>query len=864
MVYRSPSHNNEKEFVSKLEEILSKISNENKEIIILGDFNMDLLKTDSHNATSELLDTMMNYQLTPRITSPTRVTHSTATLIDHIYKNMSDKKCIAGTLLNDITDHYINFIFNENKAIMKMPRRITYRPVTNANIDKFNLELEKINWTSVLDSNNPSVAYDIYLKKYHSALDLIMPLKTVLFDKRKHKKQPWITFGILKSIQTKSKLYKDKMNAASEQQRIISTEIYNKYRNLLNKIIRTAKSFYWEKIFNESKADMKQTWKNINNILRKNQNKTNFPSSFLHEGANITDHKDIANAFNKYFIDVGSSLASKIPNVHTNRNTMPTLSQSPSFFMTPTTEYEIMQIIKKLKPKTSCGFDEISSKLIKNSSMIIAAPLAHVINLSLLNGIVPTQMKIAKVIPTYKNNENNLLKNYRPISLLPTFSKILEKIVYKRLYMFLQKYELLYDSQYGFRKNLSTELAILEFQNRIIRSLENQNYTLGLFLDLSKAFDTLQHNILLNKLEHYGIRGNALNWFKSYLTGREQYVSYQGVNSERISILCGVPQGSVLGPLLFLIYTNDLHNISNYGKYILFADDTNIIFNDTNLQNLARNVTNELNEIGKWFNMNKLSVNVSKTTFILFSKTRIQQGIDIELKLNNILIEPLHATKFLGVIIQHDFSWEKHISKVCKKISQVNCSLSRLKNTLPTNILETIYRSLIEPHLTYAIVSWGNAPDKYLKRLKTLQKRSIRTINKSAYNSHTEPIFKSRKILKLEHLFEIACCKLYYKKMRSIIPLYHTEELLTHEERNHPPRITRQLTNVYIHPIKTQLNKQMINYSVGHAWNNLPMFIKEKHTFSLSTFSNFLKNYFLSKYNEQCNIQNCYICHTNS
>jgi len=213
----------------------------------------------------------------------------------------------------------------------------------------------------------------------------------------------------------------------------------------------------------------------------------------------ITDAEHISNVFNKYYTNLGQSLANKIPNHALSESTMPDISQPQSFFFVPTTPEEVIKVIQIMKPKTSCGFDQINSKILKKSNMIISIPLPHIINLSVSNGTVPSNMKIAKVIPVYKANENNLIKNYRPISLLPSFSKILEKLVYKRLYSYFQQNKLLCDMQYGFRKNLSTELAILDFKSKIIKIIQNKKHCLGIFLDLSKAFDTLQHNILLKK-----------------------------------------------------------------------------------------------------------------------------------------------------------------------------------------------------------------------------------------------------------------------------------------------------------------------------------------------------------------------------
>ena len=228
-------------------------------------------------------------------------------------------------------------------------------------------------------------------------------------------------------------------------------------------------------------------------------------------------------------------------------------------------------------------------------------------------------MKRAKVVPIFKNSgSETVMKNYRPVSLLPVFSKILERIVYNRLFHYLIKHSILHPSQYGFQENLSTEQAILELQDRLLDIMNNKECCIGIFMDLSKAFDTLDHNILLKKLNHYGIRGIALDWFQNYLSDRCQYVNINGTNSELLPITCGVPQGSILGPLLFLIYINDLPLVSKKAVTILFADDTSALYRGKTYDELINIVDNDLSLLSDWFKCNKLALNESKTKYIIF------------------------------------------------------------------------------------------------------------------------------------------------------------------------------------------------------------------------------------------------------
>jgi len=261
--------------------------------------------------------------------------------------------------------------------------------------------------------------------------------------------------------------------------------------------------------------------------------------------------------------------------------------------------------------------------------------------------------------------------------------------------------------------------------------------------------------------------------------------------------------------------------------------------------------------------MNELSVNVSKTKFILFNTKLQTPGPILKLILNDLQIEQASNIKFLGVTIEKNLSWEKHITQKSNKISQINAILSRLKSTLSKNILEVIYKSLIEPHLHYGIIAWGNTPNKYMKRLKVLQKRSMRLIDKSKYNSHTDPIFKRKNLLKVEDIFKLNCCKFYYKKLKGTLPQYHTNLLLTFSENranNQQARTTRQENNIYIHPIRTQLDKQSINYTIGNIWNNLPKTIKDNHSLTFSSFCKNIKSYYICTYQTTCTNTKCFVC----
>ena len=380
-----------------------------------------------------------------------------------------------------------------------------------------------------------------------------------------------------------------------------------------------------------------------------------------------------------------------------------------------------MSIIKNLKEGSS-GWDGISPSIVKSTCAAFIEPLTHIFNLSISQGIFPNDLKIARVIPLFKSGNSMSLSNYRPVSVLPVFSKILERLMYNRLLSFVNKYKILYMYQFGFRADHSPNLALLFLVDKISDALEKGEYVLGLFLDFSKAFDTVNHQILFKKLEYYGVRGTALSLFKSYLENRTQYVEFNGVQSEKECIKCGVPQGSILGPLLFLIYINDLALVSDKLFSLLFADDSNMFITGDDPNLLIRTMNSEIKSVVDWLRVNKLSLNLKKTHYIIFQRPRVHFKVDVELTIDGVKIDMKENTKFLGVIIDNKLSFQQHIKYIKGKVSRGLGILLKCRRFFDQNTLVTLYNSFVYPYLNYCISVWGSTCDTYVDSLVKLQK----------------------------------------------------------------------------------------------------------------------------------------------
>lgn len=388
-----------------------------------------------------------------------------------------------------------------------------------------------------------------------------------------------MTRGLIKSSKRKQKLY-DKF---LKKRTMLNEDNYKAYKTLFESIKLKSKKQHYADRLKQYQFDIKKTWQIIKEVIGNKKTVSSFPKRLISNGEEITDAKTIAEIFNKFFVNVGPKLASAIPN--TQRKFDAYINRNQENMKQETlTDKELTDAFLSLKINKSPGYDDISSNVVKNCQDQLFEPLKHIFSISLKEGIFPQQLKIARVSPIFKTGDDSLLTNFRPISVLPCFSKLLERIMYNRLYKFLLEHNILYEKQFGFQHAHATEHAIVQLVDQILQSFNENKYTIGVFIDLSKAFDTVDHEILIKKLESYGIRNLSLNWFRSYLSQRKQFISYEKGKTDYEHILCGVPQGSILGPLLFLIYVNDLKRATKLLDPIMFADDTNLFYSHSNIK----------------------------------------------------------------------------------------------------------------------------------------------------------------------------------------------------------------------------------------------------------------------------------------
>uniref|UniRef100_A0A3Q3JDA1 Reverse transcriptase domain-containing protein n=1 Tax=Monopterus albus TaxID=43700 RepID=A0A3Q3JDA1_MONAL len=532
--------------------------------------------------------------------------------------------------------------------------------------------------------------------------------------------------------------------------------------------------------------------------------------------------EDVAEKFNRFFVNVGPSLAGGIctddTSVTINNNTIE--RNMSSMFLKPIAEKEIIEIVNKCGNKTSSDSDGITMTTVKWVIEGICKPLTHIFNMSFRLGQFPNNMKIAKVIPLYKSGDKHNLTNYRPISLLSQFSKILKKLFNNRLDTFIDKHNILSDCQYGCRSKRSTSLAITDLMEDITSAMDEKKYTMGIFIDLKKAFDTVNHELLMDKLEKYGIRGMVGKWIRSYLTQRRQFVRLGEYQSSELNIVCGVPQGSVLGPKLFILYINDIGKVSETVKMVLFADDTTIWASDENLQQLSVRVSEEFGKIKKWCDNNLLSLNLEKTKYMVFGNRRPHN--ELQLRIGGANIERVYEIKFLGVMVDDRLSWKSHIRHVQHKIAKNISILARVRHMLDVKALRILYCSLILPYLEYGVENWGNTYRSSLQPLYILQKRAIRVVHKMGYRDHTNVVFIRSKLLKFFDLVEYKTAVFMYKARNNLLP-GGIQKLFGEREGGYN---LRGHLNLKVHAIRTTKKRFCISISGVKLWNNLTVDMK--------------------------------------
>lgn len=840
--YRPPKQN---DFLDLFERALNKLRPDCEQII-LGDFNISF-----KNSVSSMCKSYKNIlnmgNLKQLIKDPTRVTPTSSTIIDHIVCNNEDKISQSGVISSGVSDHYITFCTRKSQKVTTCKQNLVrIRSTKNYNKDVFNDKLNAIDWSSLLLCRNVNEAWEKFRSLFHSVLDNVAPYRDI---KIRQQTEPWMTSDILENIRKRDDLlhmYKKTQNKYQYAQ-------FCKIRNKVQRDIKHAKEDFVSGKIEENKKSPKKLWQQLKS-LGYSSKKTDVAGIVLNvAGQTCHSLREIANHFNTFFTTVASSLVDTLPpapglfDINSNlfkQFYCKVTNNNLELKLTSVNKDFIYKELCNLNSFKSTGLDNIPARFIKDGASALVKPITYLVNLSITSGIVPDELKLARVKPLFKKNSRLEIGNYRPVSILCIISKILEKAVYKQLETHLIDHNLLYQFQSGFRSSYSTDTCLIHLFDHIKKQTSKGLFTGMVMIDLQKAFDTVDHRILCHKLRSMGVQ--EVKWFESYLTGRKQLVNVNGTESELLNITCGVPQGSILGPLLFLYYVNDMSiSIQSDCKLLLYADDSTIIFSHKDPDVISHKLGKELESCSSWLVDNKLSLHLGKTECIIFGpKRKLKKVTNFQIQCNNHIIQSQPKLKYLGIDIDQNLSGEITVNSIIKKVNSRLKFMYRKARCLSTETRKTLTTALIQCHFDYSCSSWYAGVSQTLKnKLQIAQNKTVRFIKELGPRSSVrQPELSSVGFLNIENRVKQLRLGHAHKIYNNKCPTYLKDNFIKVSE-NHEYNTRSSQFNFVVPKIKG-VDSSTFFFNAIKDWNSLPNNIKsiKDHNAFKTVIKQHLKN----------------------
>lgn len=811
-IYRSPSGNFDGflEGFFNLNDELSSLFPRYR-VFICGDFNIHF---ENENPVKTAFGRLCDcFQLTAIIDSTTRIKNGPPSILDNFLVKNKDE--ILEIINNDLglgSDHSAQLIslYCGRRVDSRLSK--TIRIYSERNGNRFTNLLRNVNWNPIYIENDVNSAFNMF----HSILGGCF---TQAFQSKKvglHRSdRGWLTGGIKISCRNKRSLI---LLANHFHTSTFLRDRVRVYSRVLRGIIHAAKNKYFQTKINSSSNKIKATWDAIKCNIQRIPPKTNGNIELNLNNVMLTNPSLVANSFVDYFASVPQRLTANLENTvyfyDYLRNVPATHLHCFKFF--EISEKNLIHTVQKLKPKRSTGYDDIPITVIKQNIHYLKQPFTYLVNMSLKKGVFPDCYKIAKIKPLFKKGEKNLPENYRPVSLLPCMSKILESVVKNQVTVYAAENSIISENQYGFQKNLNTTEAIHNLVKNVNHILDDKSHPLAIFCDLSKAFDCVDHCVLIEKLDYYGISGISNRWFTSYLKDRKFYVelehlerdTLENISSSTRTINCGVPQGSILGPVLFLIYINDLADNFPELKFTIFADDTNFLLNKKSLVDLRIDGADILDRIYKWFTANKLVLNVDKTFSVLFQPNK-KVG-DINIPTTGGEVRSQENVRFLGVHIDQSLSWKHHVECLNKSLCSAIYAIKTTRLNIGRDVAVTVYYAYFYSLLQYGIEFWGVSVDAGSAFL--LQKRAIRAIFSIPQRRSCRDYFRAHKMFTLTNLYIYRTAVLMNKKRNDF---QMQSDIHHHNTRNNSAIITPRFD--------LEVNRKCPTYMGIKILNHLPV-----------------------------------------
>ena len=820
-----------------------------QEVYILGDLNINLINSQKHtpNGIKRYKEFCSLHGIEQLLTLPTRITKNSSSLLDHVLTNSADRISQFGIVNVGLSDHQLIYCTRKiTRTRLNAHKYVKMRSLKYYSEDLYAKKLKEIDFPDYSNFKDINEAYSDFTGKAASVIDEIAPIKEV---RVKSNSQDWFDAEINEEIERRDKLLAKFKKSRSHS----DNENYKMSRNKVQRMIKDKKKNFVIGKLNDNIGKPKELCKSLKSLGLPSKKSSSATICLEKDGILSFDPKTNAEIFKDFYSNLANNLVKKLPTPPPPPNKYGKTAvnnyykklnlRGKNFSFAPVAPATILKLLKQLNPAKSAGIDNLTGKFLKEGAPVLASPITDLVNLSISLSLFPDDCKIAKLKPIYKKEAKTKPKNYRPISLLPLLSKIIERIIHSQTQEFLDKNNILYKYQSGFRKHHSTDTCLSYLTDKVKIGFEEGLLTGMVLIGLQKAFDTIDHSILLEKMSCLGFAGKTIAWYTSYLTNRSFIVNVGKESSSPGKLSCGVPQGSILGPLHFLLYVNDMPQAVN-SELLLYADDTCLIYTGKDIQKIEEQLNSDFTSLCEWFIDNKLSVHFGeeKTKSVLFgTKRQLKDQRDLNLKYGDIEIKQHSRVTYLGCILDNILSGEHMAAKVLNTVHNRLKFLYRKQKFLSLSLRRLLCNALIQPHFDYACAAWYPLLNKrQSKRIQIAQNKCIRyclNLDNKAHVGTNE--FLKINWLPTKKRVEQCICVNVFKFFNQMSPQYIAEIFHPSSSVHNTRRATQKLDLPFR---KSCIGQKTLSYIGPKTWNNLPAQIKLSK--SVNTFKHNIKKSF--------------------